>query len=35
MILRHVKANAIVVSNYDELEARKDEIKGKIVVYNE
>lgn len=30
-----MKADAIVVSSYDELEQRKDEVKGKIVVYNE
>lgn len=30
----HVKAEAIVVSNYSELESRKAEVKGKIVVYN-
>lgn len=31
----HVKANAIVVDNYTHLEQVKDQIKGKIVVYNQ
>ena len=31
----HVKADAIVFRTFDELESRKDEIKGKIVVYNQ
>jgi carboxypeptidase Q len=30
-----VKAEAIVVQSFDELEAKKDQIKGKIVVYNQ
>ncbi len=29
-----VKANVLVVKNYDDLEANKDKVKGKIVVYN-
>jgi carboxypeptidase Q len=31
----NVKAEAIVVDNFDELEKRKDEVSGKIVVFNE
>lgn len=31
----NVKADAIVFSSFDELEANKDKIKGKIVVYNQ
>lgn len=31
----NVKADAIVVRNWDELEQRKAEVKGKIVVYNQ
>ena len=31
----HVTAEAIVVRTFDELEQRKDEVKGKIVVYNQ
>lgn len=34
-IFRNVRANAIVVRNWDELDAVKDQVKGKIVVYNE
>ncbi|MCB0370963.1 MAG: hypothetical protein KDD45_16465 [Bdellovibrionales bacterium] len=34
-LFSHVKADAIVVKDFDELEARKDEVKGKIVVYNQ
>jgi carboxypeptidase Q len=30
----HVTANALVVKDFDELEANKDKVKGKIVVYN-
>ena len=35
LIFRHVKADAIVVRNWDELNAKKDQVKGKIVVYNQ
>lgn len=31
----NVKADAIVFRSFDELEANKDKIKGKIVVYNQ
>jgi carboxypeptidase Q len=30
-----VRAEAVVVRTFDELEKRKDEVKGKIVVYNQ
>lgn len=30
----HVKANALVVRSFDDLEAKKDLVKGKIVVFN-
>jgi hypothetical protein len=30
----YVKTNAIVVADYDELDKMKDQVKGKIVVYN-
>jgi carboxypeptidase Q len=31
----NVKADAIVFSSFDELESKKDQIRGKIVVYNQ
>ena len=34
-IFSKVRADAIVVNSFDELEAKKDQIKGKIVIYNE
>lgn len=32
---RHVRAEAIVVTSFDELDKVKDKVKGKIVVYNQ
>lgn len=34
-IFRNIKTDAIVVRNFDELDAMKDQVKGKIVVYNQ
>lgn len=31
----HVRAEAIVVTSFDELDAMKDQVKGKIVIYNQ